>query len=255
MITTNQIKTFARNNPYVQNWMEGYEGAQNFKLNNRSGDFATNRRNELSYYAHEALANKFPSIFSLNYNKSKTQLLIKTYIDLYGWTTEIYIIARIDYSGKFSIHFNNYGDFRFVSNEHQVFVPCKSIKWDKGAITDFVANWLKSKLYGAGIYTDFMIAHQWTRERLKKGIIKDRAIELQSYSDTDVRKSIKRNLNIDTGHIWLKDAIQAVNKLGKRAQLTKLAKYDMSWLCDLDGDIDEIENEFYNSLEYNTVYI
>lgn len=77
-----------------------------------------------------------------------------------------------------------------------------------------------------------------------------------AYSHDEVRSAIERRFNVD---ILVDDLVKVGNMLAKDGIKYKdkkvIQRYDYSWIFDFDGDIDEIENEFNESLEDNVIYI
>ncbi len=90
---------------------------------------------------------------------------------------------------------------------------------------------------------------QYYKNHYAKGKLNYGAID----EDT-IYKWIKKHFNIDS-YLPIDKTINYVNANGKHATPTKLDKYDHSWIFDFDGDMDDIENEFYNTLDSNTIYI
>lgn len=104
------------------------------------------------------------------------------------------------------------------------------------------------------------LAELQLRKNIKLDEVKTYYQKLMNYqrpvkiSGNDFYKSVKKRFNIDS-YLSIDETIKAVNKLGKRDTLTKLQKYNSSWIFDFDGDIDELESEFYDTQEQDTIYI
>ena len=62
-----------------------------------------------------------------------------------------------------------------------------------------------------------------------------------------VFKWIKKNFNIESC-LDIDDTIKYVNKHGKQDKLIKLMKFDYSFMWNFDGDIDEVEEVFWDEM-------
>ena len=72
--------------------------------------------------------------------------------------------------------------------------------------------------------------------------------------DSTIYKWVKKHFNIDSC-LSIEDTINFVNVNGKKDKLTKIEKYDMSWFWNFDGDEGELENEFYATIDNDTIYV
>lgn len=81
------------------------------------------------------------------------------------------------------------------------------------------------------------------------------------YEDPLVQRAIarrlKRVLNIDAGIFTVrKELFARLVALGRQSSLKRLSKLDVSDLMtDFDGDIDELEAEFYSRFEQDAIYV
>lgn len=77
-----------------------------------------------------------------------------------------------------------------------------------------------------------------------------------AYCHDQVRKAIERRFNVE---IWVDDLVKVGNMLAKGGIKYKdkkiIERYDYRWIFDFDGDIDEIEAEFNDSLVDNVIYV
>lgn len=73
-------------------------------------------------------------------------------------------------------------------------------------------------------------------------------------SEDKILKWIKKHFNFDS-YVDLDQTIAIVNKCGRQEKLTKIEQYDHSWIFDFDGDVDELESEFWDTIEDNTMYV
>jgi hypothetical protein len=121
------------------------------------------------------------------------------------------------------------------------------------------------KLLQTQLYTEGNIALiQYNKNITKEGAKSWFKIYLQkkcffTYSEIchdKVQKWIEKNFNIES-YFDLDKTIDIVNKLGKRAEKTIVQGIDLDFMQYFDGDIDEIEDEFYaaNPIRENVIYI
>lgn len=85
------------------------------------------------------------------------------------------------------------------------------------------------------------------REGLKK---------ISKYDYEEVRKCLERRYNINLYDVYDLRKVAKIFEGRERSEETLTVKmYCNKWIYDYDGDIDEVENEFYNTLEDNVIYI
>lgn len=76
------------------------------------------------------------------------------------------------------------------------------------------------------------------------------------YCHDQVRRFLERKFNVEIWHDDLRRIGKMLVKDGiKYKEKRIIQKYDHSWIFGFDGDVDEIEEEFINSLEDNVIYI
>lgn len=76
------------------------------------------------------------------------------------------------------------------------------------------------------------------------------------YCHDQVRRFLERRFNVE---IWHDDLRRIGNMLAKDGikykEKKSIEKYDYSWILSFDGDVTELENEYYETLEDNTIYL
>lgn len=72
-----------------------------------------------------------------------------------------------------------------------------------------------------------------------------------------IARRLKRVYNIDAGIYWVgKELFSRLAAQGRQATLKRLSKLDVADLVtDFDGDMDELETEFYSRFEEDAIYI
>jgi hypothetical protein len=114
---------------------------------------------------------------------------------------------------------------------------------------------LRSKLIEEGYFAEKQLRMNCYIKELKSYYIK-----LMNYqypvkiSDKDFYKAVKRRFNVDS-FLSIEDTARIINRIGRQDKMVKLEKYDSSWIFDFDGDIDELEREFYDTQEENVIYV
>lgn len=116
------------------------------------------------------------------------------------------------------------------------------------------------KILRAYLFEEGFLARLQIKFRLKKSEVAGYYKSFSYYkygtgiSDSAVYKWVAKHFNIDSD-LSIEDTIFYVNKLGKQPKLVRLDRYDHSWIYDFDGDIDEIENEFWETVGDDTIYV
>lgn len=124
---------------------------------------------------------------------------------------------------------------------------CKPEQWIK--------NLLKTMIIEEGYFAELQL-----RRNLLVNEIHKWALPLMNYKHPvsfDADKSIKKiekRYNVKS-YVSIESTVNIVNKIGKQTELVKIAAYDFSWTKDFDGDVDDLEEEFYNTQEKNTIYV
>jgi hypothetical protein len=75
-----------------------------------------------------------------------------------------------------------------------------------------------------------------------------------SMDEDKFRKWVLKNFNIES-YVSMEDTIQIVNQIGKQENTRRVERMDMSWFNDFDGDIDELEEEYFGRLDSGVLYI
>lgn len=78
--------------------------------------------------------------------------------------------------------------------------------------------------------------------------------EYPGYCEETTLKKIKERYNV-VSYISAQKTVEIVNRIGKQEQTKYIAAFDYSFADDFDGDIDELEDLFYENWKYNTIYV
>jgi len=264
---TRQIKNWIETNQYFEtlrtfdkyNYLKGQfkvKGYTSFK--GTRTDVNTIAFNSVYFAAHRELKHKFGISNEYNVISGKFEIL---YYSI-NWN------VRLDTNtGKFTLALNPgmYDNDLFMvylpfSKKTQVSYEYKG-ELSKEAINSYInSHYLKTYLYPPGRWRDLQLLYNWKKNNVREAYrYHVNAAEVknpESYSREDIEKWILKHFNINISLIYDTDqAVSAVNKLGRQKKVIKLSKYDMSWIYDFDGNCNEIEAEYYNSLESDTIYI
>jgi hypothetical protein len=271
MITTNQIKTFANQNQYVQSYIDFQStGRHDFYIkyknhyvcethNKINYDFVTFHSNMLYREANNAMLKKFGKIndhelfevhiehikfscsFTLNKLTGDATIQIKQ-----AYLEEQYF-NRLPFIESF------YHCFKYVGNI------------DAQSYIKATENEINKYLYPDGRFRDCQLAYYWNKQTLKlryKHEIENRNIN--KYDDDTIINWLNRKFNIIVPEdIDLKQAIKFAKKHGKQDKKITLAIFDWQsvfFACDnCDGDVDELETTYWdavsNNSQENVVYI
>lgn len=260
--TTNQVKQFAANNQYVQMYLQTgchYQHryiskiGRNPAINSRySLDFNTNFRNQLYAQAWDEVLNKFP--------KLDEQVFFSVNLDGYPYKFGGRYNCTI--SGKVRVEISNCGNdngyfnkLPFIDAYSHTFVYSGVI--DKQHIQAAAKVEIEKYLYAAGIFRQIQLLNNCTKERAKHfyRATMEHIKNAPAYEAGATLKVIKKRLNLYSDILDDDKFINAAKKIGRRDTPTKVEGYDYSWFNDFDGDCDELETEYYNTLEENTIYI
>lgn len=274
MVTTNQVKSFASNNVYVQHYYEienqldskKYQRARH-KRSIRFGSFGLDQitliNNEAYYRAQKALAEKFPEVYSLSWNSKNESFYIHHDFIIYDYTIPLYIVARIDKDGSYQIGFDNPG-FCGKGKQEEWYVTLpnkKNIRWCKYEILKITEAYLQSQLYGDGFFAQLQLKQRWTKQKVKQwyaDYTRKWTIEENYWPSKQTLKLIRKKYNLIFDEMTSLDEIHDVLKQfhGKKFEIPKLVKrYDWTWLANFDGDMDELKKEYWeNNGEPDTIY-
>jgi hypothetical protein len=75
-----------------------------------------------------------------------------------------------------------------------------------------------------------------------------------AYDEDKSIKKIEKRYNVKS-YLSVESTVKVVNQIGKQTVLKTLTAYDNSWFDYFDGDVDELEEQYYGSLEENTIYV
>lgn len=259
-MTTNEIKSFAANNQYIQMYLNDYETrgkyiyskiGKNPLIDNGRIDLNTSHRNSIYCKALNEFNRKF--------NSPNTHKHIK------------FNFESIDFSGWLNININGSCCFQINAAKYN-----GESFYKLPFIDDFYANinilgclsessvisqakvYINQFLYSPGFFRDVQICNYWNKERAKDALRRFYKRPLLSYDDKEVEAWIKRHLNIDLSMTGLSErALNYCKKYGKHNKPSILHfmpdPFDI-----LDGcEDDNIEGTFYDYMsEYpqNSVF-
>lgn len=202
---------------------------------------------EISFYAHFDLDTMKP-MGELTYERST--VYIHTSISIFN-----------NYDGLIQFQINNFKFNHKISNHYYSINPPASFKnkeLTKENIILIVKDYIdKNILYPKGFFRSLQTQLYVSKEILKSIYKKNLKNELEAYYEDDIRMWIARNFNVNSRAIQdLDKVIDFVNKNGKQDKMIVLSEFD--WhnvyndveMC--EGDVDEIESTFWESIEENT---
>ena len=127
-------------------------------------------------------------------------------------------------------------------------------------IEKVVRTHLEKYFYSNGIISVI----QWQRNCSKedalmwlKMLVKAKKFHTFGTMDEDkFRKWIKKHCNITT-YVGISDTARIAKRIGKQAEPLEILSLDFSFAENFDGDIDELETEFYekNPISKNIIYV
>lgn len=272
MVTTKQLASFAKQNQYVQayysmgtyyrhRWYD--EIGRNPYVRYWSGfttDISTHQKNTAYRLANDAIKHRF------NIDPSG-QLFFKVYLD--GDTDGFYFHCslRWEFNGKarvcVSLYQNENGVFNrlpYIGEYSYSFAYTGVLSED--AATEATRKEIESKfMFAPGKWRDIQLLQNKTKDdvvRLYRYWLENYPIRnALAYDEGEMLAWLKRKKNL-SGIGYAVTTDDAVKFFKFHKGFTKpmaLSKYDGSWMFDFDGDIDEIEAEFYDTLKDNTVYL
>jgi hypothetical protein len=151
-----------------------------------------------------------------------------------------------------------YRKIPFVNNYSWIFTYNGKI--DKDSIEKAVRAEMEIYLYAPGLFRDIQVLQLLNKKDTLweyKYYIKNR--KPMAYLDSDIEKFLKKKLNITFSfEVGIKNAIRWATRYGKQDKLIHLCRYNSRWMLDFDGDVDEVEGEFWETMdEYpqNAVFV
>jgi hypothetical protein len=264
--TTNQIKSFAKNNPYIHSYLSKRKNHENDiyskigknpTVKHSNGwhvDYITNKSNSLYFYAHKEFERKF------NLDHYKTQLFFDVEIDFLQWNC----ILSFDISGSAKIEIRRcnigkdktFNKLPFINEYNYIFAYGGVLSTDAAKIA--ASQKINSFLYLEGYFRDLQYEFWANKERAKelyKMWIVQRKDTMDKFDVTATRKAIKRHLNLTTEYLSDEQFFNAAKKIAKRDKLTYVERFDTGFLNDFDGDVYELESLFYSQYDDDKIYI
>ena len=254
MVTTNQIRTWAKHNQYVSDYYTEHDCNLYYRklkrmphINDRGWetDIYTYQSNRRYFLAHTEFHRKFGHIDNQTFHKVEFEEFIWRYsviIRINGTVRVTISSCEIDdESWLTKLPFFDGYNFCFLYNG-----KLSPDEFDKAVIKE-----INKYMYPDGLFRRIQSYYGCTKEmallfykKLKpdlKGI---------GYDEYDIEKHISRYYNIDTSHVGIESAIRWINKHGKKfKERVVLMKFDFSFMYSFDGDIDEAEDLFWDEMK------
>ena len=257
-LTTNQTKVFCNTNQYWLSLREyEYPYKKNYPIKCFSRELKTYRGNNLHYYANKELRKiglekmhfiykgKFPTIYRDDLN-----FLVSMTMEITGkWTANIYSASTDE--GWFS-------SIPFTNREHNIMFEYNG-KLTEESVLSACNKELNKYLYAHGWFRLLQEMNLKTKEQIKRRYrheLEEKSIESFSIPEV-IFRWIERKMNLVIGeNITDHEFIKAAKKIGRQNKRTIVDKYDYSWIHTFDGDVDEIEKEFFErEPEERTIFV
>jgi hypothetical protein len=265
MYTTNQTKQFCQSNQYWTAYNTACERCDYIwsKLHRSipvhdkwNGGLDTLHKNESWWRRQQEFRHKFPGLehqiiihVNIDYGEREIRYTVSfNMCDDGSWRANIYSsgtedgwYSQIPFTGTHSIVFGYKG---WLTHEYMEIA---------------VKRELNKYLYADGLFRTLQVTQLWTKDDLKRHL----RYCIANKWDTDVDYKIveawvRRNFNIDITHVDVNEGIRLVNRVGKQKTLMIAHAFDYSFMWDFDGDVDEIEQVFWEEMEQyepNTILI
>jgi len=261
MTTTNQTRQFCQHNPYWRDYRKAYEGMYPFMRYEKSyktGMFDANTlwRNMRYVRAQKEFEQKF---------QQENSLLINGTIPLKIREFSYYGCCHMSLDGAWRIQILSineadayYRKIPFVNDYEWIFHYNGKI--DSASIEKAVRAEMEKYLYAPGLFRDIQVLQLLN----KKDTLREYKYYIQhrkpiAYLDSDIEKFLKKKFNITFEfEVGLQNAIKWANLHGKQDKLVHLCHYDSRWMLDFDGDVDEVEDEFWETMDgypQNAVFV
>lgn len=259
-MNTRQVRTFAANNSYLQEYYDSRERTYpRGIINSPYGKVhvSTYRLNVHYHYAWDTMARKFPAVFTAFGGTGFHINHIFTFIiDREAFDLDFHITGLLNWNGSYRIHIkpnNKNAQFFGRYDQHHM----EGMEWSKEGLIAKVEKIIRSRLLGTGFFARVQLYYGIPKEQLPEKIkMLYKAEKNCGVEINQLHKWIRRNFNIDGSDIWdEKKLVEAVNTHGRQPRLVRLAYYDASWFNDFEGDLDELEEEFYKHIEKDTIYL
>jgi hypothetical protein len=273
MLTTNQLKTFAASNQYIQHYLKlttWHQSRHYSKLSRTPSifyhqqdrrsieyDINTFEKNEAYFYAHREVKQRFGTegsgqiLFKFNIEgdeigffraalrwniKGEATILVSSY------STETATASKLPYIGELSYSVK----YRGILSE--------------AAAEKFIKQHIERNfLYSAGKWRAIQTENLYTKQRVKetyKYYLENYSPKYyQAYDESEMIDWLKRHKNLKECFIQTEKAVDFFKTHKKFRFKMNLEAYDFSWIYDFEGDVEEIEQEFQETTDNETVYI
>jgi len=167
---------------------------------------------------------------------------------------EIYVTTCVCSCLRYDIQFR-------VNGTHYAIRPPGNMEYTPENIWRVVMEYVeKNLLFGAGWFRAIQLHTRWSKEQVREWYKRNKAFpsDGERYDVPATEKAIRRHLNIDVREVGIDAAGAWINAHGRQQSMTVLNYWDDAWMNGLDGDIDELEREFWRVAdEYpkNTAFI
>lgn len=278
-VTARQVKSFAKNNDVLRRYAKQCERrwdshryydkiGRNPTVKHESGwhtDLTTYQRNVLYGEAHDVFNSRFPSLPDSQLFLSFTDPMgIYTFRGTLRFNILGSAVIRIDGCWIEDID----GDKRlftrlpFTDGEYEFTLNYDGVLSVEAASDYARRKFMDKYLYKQGRWQTLQLSYRWSKadviRNYKYNIENFKPKYWSAYDESEMLAWLKRHKNLidyDGLRLDIGTVVRFFRKHPGFTKPTKLAKYDHSWIFDFDGDVDEIESEYYNSLEDNTFYI
>lgn len=266
--TTNQIKGFAKNSQYIQAYLALQNYNDNHPLRAKLGrrfnvkyrydkpDFITDSEsyfnNEASFQAYEHFKNHFGTretqhFFSFSHIGLKWFGRIN--FNLSG--AAMLTISRCDYTPEQS--FNRLPFFC----EYSVSFPYSGEISESG-FSRFVVQKIEGFLYKEGLFRKVQIQNCQSKKEVKLSYkyAWEQIKTADKWDYKTISRFIKRRCKAELGwNVTIEQAVNFLKSNGPFQKPTRLEKFDGYQFDNFDGTLEELETEFWNSLDPEVVYI
>jgi hypothetical protein len=178
--------------------------------------------------------------------------------DIMQW--EVYICTSVhpllEYGIKYSVNGTQYlvrppGNMEYTPENIRGFVlaQVEAMLYPKGSLLRMVqmirrcskleaAQWYKERLWMGVDKFDFLLGSAQMGRR--------RPVEMD---ETLIERKVKRRFNVDVSAVGLEAGIEWIRKHGRQDKEVYLCRFDFSFANRLDGDIDELESEYWEEVQ------
>ncbi len=247
--TTNQVRGYASSNPYIQAYLKR-DAFDSHPLRDKLGrgfsvEYCPGRKldantwfgNMSHYYAHRDFEQRFPGL-------KKGLKTFSAYVE--GLEYLVHVNFSIDGLCSLFVGACYYGDksFRtlpFIDNERKYkYEGVLTIE----AMQAFIEAQIEKHLYPEGFFRRVQMSRFMSKQDTKRAYKHWRENKRQTdFSDWDgLSKWLKRKCNVSLGwNISIEAALRFLKKHGPFSKPVILQRFDMDFLNDFDGCIEEAE--------------